>query len=175
MTRVSILALAATTVFLAVWGVITLYDYQMTAGRMWETPTVRPHEEPILTMDPGLVPVDGGETRFRLLPGEALASPLASAPPEDVVGKGKALYALYCQQCHGANHDGMGTVGQSFAPLPGDLRSAKVQKLSEGMIFKEISFGIPDGRQPALASTISEMDRWRIVAYVKSLGVRETN
>ena len=69
----------------------------------------------------------------------------------------------------------MGTVGQSFSPLPGDLRSAKVQKLTDGMMFKEISFGIPDGRQPALATTISEMDRWRIVAYVKSLGVHETN
>jgi len=175
MTRVTILVLAATTVFLAVWGVITLYDYQMTVGRMWETPSVRPHEEPILAMDSGLVPVAGGETRFRLLPGEALASPLENASPEVVAGEGKALYALYCQQCHGVNYDGMGTVGQSFSPLPGDLRSTKVQKLTEGLMFKEISFGIPDGRQPALATTISVMDRWRIVAYVKSLGVRETN
>jgi mono/diheme cytochrome c family protein len=175
MRRVTILALAAVTVFLAAWGVITLYDYQMTAGRMWETPTVRPYEEPILAMDPGLVPVNGGETRFRLIPGDALASPLESALPETVVPAGKALYATYCQQCHGVNHDGMGTVGQSFAPLPGDLRSAKVQNLTEGMVFKEISFGIPDGRQPALATTISVMDRWRIVAYVKSLGVRKTN
>ena len=175
MVRVSILALAAASVLLVAWGVITLYDYNMTAGRMWETPVVRPHEEPILAMDKGLVPLHGGESRFRMLPGEAIASPLQNASSEAIIGKGKALYVMYCQQCHGVNHDGMGTVGQSFSPLPRDIRSAKVQKMTDGMLFKEISYGIPEGRQPALATTISEMDRWRIVAYVKSLGVRKTN
>ena len=75
--------------------------------------------------------------------------------------------------CHGPNHDGKGTVGQSFSPLPTDIRSAKVQALPDGVHFKEISYGIPDGRQPALATTITVLDRWRIVAYVKSLGVRK--
>jgi hypothetical protein len=74
--------------------------------------------------------------------------------------------------CHGPNHDGKGTVGQSFHPLPTDLRSAKVQSKAEGVHFKEISYGVPKGRQPALATTIPVLDRWRIVAYVKSLGVR---
>ncbi len=78
----------------------------------------------------------------------------------------------YCVHCHGRHHDGLGTVGQSFAPLPGDLRSARVQTLPAGRIFHEISYGIPDGRQPALATTISLTDRWRIIAFVKSLGVR---
>jgi hypothetical protein len=64
-------------------------------------------------------------------------------------------------------------VGQSFDPLPTDLRSVKVQTLPEGVLFKEISYGVPNGRQPPLATTIEVMDRWRIVAYVKSLGVRK--
>jgi len=64
-------------------------------------------------------------------------------------------------------------VGQSFHPLPTDLRSPKVQSLSEGVFFKEISYGIPGGRQPPLATTIDPLDRWRIIAYVKSLGVRK--
>ena len=42
-----------------------------------------------------------------------------------------------------------------------------------GLLFKEISYGIPGGRQPALATTIEADERWRIVAYVKSLGKRE--
>jgi hypothetical protein len=41
-------------------------------------------------------------------------------------------------------------------------------------MFKEISFGVPGGRQPALATTIAVLERWQIVAYIKSLGVRET-
>ena len=172
MKRVLILGLFVSTVVLLAYGAITLYDYNLSAGRMWQTPAVRPHEEPILAMEPGTVPVGGGEIRLRMLPAEALASPLQNATADAVIGKGKTMYARYCQQCHGINHDGMGTVGQSFAPLPGDLRSAKIQALSEGMMFKEISYGVPGGRQPELASTISELDRWRIVAYVKSLGVR---
>jgi mono/diheme cytochrome c family protein len=86
---------------------------------------------------------------------------------------GKDLYAKFCAQCHGKNYDGNGTVGQSFHPLPTDLRSPKVQSLSQGAFFKEISYGIPDGRQPPLATTIDALDRWRIIAYVESLGIQK--
>ena len=85
----------------------------------------------------------------------------------------KQGYLTYCAQCHGNHHDGKGTVGQSFAPLPGDLRSKKVQTMPEGVMFQEISYGIPKGRQPALATTIAVEDRWKIIAYIKSLGIRK--
>jgi hypothetical protein len=45
--------------------------------------------------------------------------------------------------------------------------------MAEGNIFKDISYGVPKGRQPPLATTIQVIDRWRIVAYVKSLGLRD--
>jgi hypothetical protein len=40
------------------------------------------------------------------------------------------------------------------------------------MLFKEISYGIPGGRQPALATTMTPEERWQSIALVKSLGVR---
>ena len=86
---------------------------------------------------------------------------------------GKTAYHYYCIHCHGNHFDGYGTVGQSFAPPPGDLRSAKVQSMSDGRLFKEISYGIPGGRQPALATTMGVADRWHAIAYVKSLSLRE--
>ncbi|MFH1981508.1 MAG: c-type cytochrome [Pseudomonadota bacterium] len=172
MKRVTILLIAVSVVLFAAYGVITTYDYNMKVGRMWETPAVRPHEQPLLVMDTGLVPVTGGETLWRLAATGDLTSPLAGTPVAEVVAAGKILYGRYCQQCHGRAFDGQGTVGQSFAPLPGDLRSAKVQALSPGAMFKEISYGIPGGRQPALATTIAPPDRWRIIAFVKSLGAR---
>lgn len=140
-------------------------------GRMWETPAVRPHEEPILAVSEGAVPMDAAEAIYRATPAVDLASPV---PMEDaqVVAAGSDLYGRYCIQCHGKYHDGRGTVGQSFQPLPGDLRSRKVQALHQGQLFKEISYGIPGGRQPDLASTIAFEDRWKIIAYVKSLGIR---
>jgi mono/diheme cytochrome c family protein len=158
-------------VILVAYEVIIFYDTNFRYGRMWETPGVRPHEEPLLTMQARVVPFGGGEEDFRATPAEALKSPIDEAGPE-VLKLGKASYLLYCAQCHGSNYDGNGTVGQSFSPLPTDLRSIKVQSLSDGVFFKEISYGVPDGRQPPLATTIAPMDRWRIVAHVRSLGVR---
>ena len=173
MKRVTILLMAVSVVLLAAYGAITAYDYNMKYGRMWETPAIRPYEQPLQVMDSGLVPVSGGETIWRLTAPADLVSPLADALPADVIADGRMLYGRYCQQCHGRDYDGQGTVGQSFAPLPGDLRSTKVQTLIPGALFKEISYGIPNGRQPALATTISAPDRWRIIAFVKSLGTRD--
>ena len=139
--------------------------------RMRETPGVRPHEEPLLIMDAGVIPVSTAEAVLRATRGEELQSPLNLKDPA-VIAAGKKLYFNFCYQCHGPNHDGKGTVGQSFSPLPTDIRSAKIQALPDGVHFKEISYGVPGKRQPALATTIPVLDRWRIVAYVKSLGVR---
>lgn len=172
MKRIAILGGAAIAVFLVAHGAITFYDYNMKVGRMWETPAVRPHEVPILAMDKHTVPVDGGEAVYRLAQTRKLVSPLAGTPPAVVEKAGRELYQTYCIHCHGKYHDGNATVGQSFAPLPGDLRSARVQRLADGVIFSEISFGIAGKRQPPLATTIEATDRWRIVAYVKSLGIR---
>jgi mono/diheme cytochrome c family protein len=152
-------------------GLVYIDNY-FQPWRMRETPAVRPHEEPILIMPQGLTPIEGGEELYKATRGEELQSPLNLKDPA-VIEAGKKLYFNFCYMCHGPNHDGKGTVGQSFSPLPTDIRSAKVQALPAGVHFKEISYGIPDGRQPALATTITVLDRWRIVAYVKSLDVRE--
>ncbi len=160
----------------AVLGVVAvqalnLFDSYFPWGRMWETPAVKPHEEPLLVMAAGSVPVDGGEALYRAATDSDLANPFSPQDPV-VLESGQALYATYCAQCHGRYHDGNGTVGQSFSPLPTDLRSPQVQEAEPGLVFKEISYGVPGGRQPPLATTIEAQDRWRIVAYVKSLGLR---
>jgi mono/diheme cytochrome c family protein len=158
-------------VLLVAYEALIFYDTNFRYGRMWETPGVKPHEEPLFPMQGGGVPFGGGEEVFKATPAQSLRSPVSAQDP-DTLNLGKALYTIYCTQCHGKNYDGNATVGQSFSPLPTNLRSPKVQSLSEGAFFKEISYGIPDGRQPPLATTIDQMDRWRIVAYIKSLGVR---
>lgn len=164
LTIVSVIGLVA-------WGIITLYDENMKVGRMWETPAVKPHEIPIALMDRNTVPLDGGEFIYRQADPFTLQAPM-DLNKSDVISAGSTGYGYYCIQCHGKYHDGMGTVGQSFAPLPGDLRSTKVQSMPVGQLFHEISYGLPGGRQPALASTISADERWNIIGFIKSLGVR---
>ena len=160
----------AIVIFLVYQGLV-LFDNSFPFGRMRETPLIKPHEREILVMDKGGIPFSGGETIYRATPGEDLKSPLSLVDSE-TIKNGETLSATYCTQCHGKNHDGNGTVGQSFYPLPGDLRRAKVQHMPEGVLFKEISYGVPEGRQPPLATTIDVLDRWRIIAYVRFLGLR---
>lgn len=151
------------------YGILRYVDDNFKYGRMRETPAVRPYEHPLLVMHPGIVPVSDAEAPLRAMAATDLISPLTSLNSADSV-RGRALYTNYCQPCHGRSHDGNGTVGQSFHPLPGDLRSSRVQSMPAGKLFKEISYGIPNGRQPALATTISIADRWQIISYLKSLG-----
>jgi mono/diheme cytochrome c family protein len=171
MVRILCVGLFACVVALAVWGALTVYDENLSIGRMWTTPAIKPHEKPIPIMAAHIVPFHGGEALYRQADPDML-EPTFALNEDAVVSAGKTGYQRYCIHCHGKNHDGMGTVGQSFAPLPGDLRSEKVQSMSVGRLFQEIGYGLPDGRQPALASTISIEDRWRIVGYIKSLTLR---
>ena len=171
MLRILSVIAIVTTIGLVAWGVITLYDENLKVGRMWETPAVKPHETPIALMDRDTIPFNGGEVNYRLSDPAVLKAPFDLNQP-DVIAAGKKGYRYYCIQCHGKYFDGQGTVGQSFAPLPGDLQSSKVQSMPVGQLFHEISYGLPGGRQPALASTIAVDERWKIIGFVKSLGVR---
>ena len=153
---------------LAAYQALMFYDNNFRYGRMRETPGVKPHEDPLLVLEPGIVPIHGGDAAYRLTPAVDLVSPL-NRQASTTIARGKNLYGVYCAQCHGNNFDGNGTVGQSFQPLPANLRSPAVQAKTEGELFKSISFGIPGGRQPALDTTILPDDRWYIIAFVQSL------
>jgi mono/diheme cytochrome c family protein len=172
MVRILSVGLIVSAVALVVWGVITGYDNVLSVGRMWQTPGIKPYENPIPVMASGSMPVNGGEALYRAVTtAEEIAAPFSLTEPA-AINEGKIAYQYYCIHCHGKNFDGYGTVGQSFAPPPGDLRSNRVQSMPEGVLFKEISYGIPGGRQPALDTTVAVDDRWHAIAYVKSLGLR---
>ena len=155
----------------AAYEALMYYDNDFRYGRMRETPAVRPQEVPLFNMEAGIVPVNAGEAIYRATPGVDLVSPVDATEPL-VVARGKAVYLTYCAQCHGYNYDGNGTVGQSFQPLPTDLRSPEVQTKPEGELFKSVSYGVPGGRQPALQTTVTIDDRWHVTAFIKSLGLR---
>jgi mono/diheme cytochrome c family protein len=156
---------------LGAYHALVFYDNNFRYGRMRETPAVKPHEEPLIRMEAGVVPVTGGEALLRATPGPTLKPSLAMEAAE-VIARGRAVYFTFCAQCHGPSYDGNGTVGQSFMPLPTDVRSPAVQSKPAGELFKSVSYGIPGGRQPPLETTITIDDRWSVVAFVKSMGVR---
>jgi mono/diheme cytochrome c family protein len=172
MKRLIVFFFCAAVVVFAVYQVVIYYDNNFQYGRMRETPGVREYENPLLIMEEGIVPVTGGEAVLRAADPAKLKSPINQADAK-IIEAGQQDYLNYCAQCHGSNYDGKGTVGQSFHPLPTDLRSARIQSQTEGQLFQHISYGIGGGgRQPALHSTIRIQNRWGIVAFIKSLGPR---
>jgi len=134
-------------------------------GRMREDEAIDLYEIPMPAMPPGSVPTTGGLNELRAADIDTLSNPL----PDDVetIARGTTSYGYYCSHCHGPDASGYGTVGQSFAPLPTDLRSDYVQLQSDGLIFYRISMGFL--RHPPLYYTVSEDDRWAIIRYIRSL------
>jgi mono/diheme cytochrome c family protein len=155
------------------YAALTAYDKYFPYGRMRETPAVRPYEKPMLVMEPETVAVADPEAGYRAMEGRRLQSPLLPGDAE-AIARGEVVYTTYCRQCHGGEYDGNGTVGQSFAPLPTDLRTSRVQELADGVLFQHISYGAGSGgRQPALATTLRISDRWSVIAYIKTIGARK--
>ena len=90
-----------------------------------------------------------------------LTSPFGADPQVTTVGS--ELYRSYnCLDCHGV--DGSGAMGPSLA----DGRWRFGGTPSE--VFESIYQGRPDG-MPAWGGRISDVDIWRLVAYVRSLEV----
>jgi len=154
-----VIALILGLVFLlsGIWGC----DY----ARMNDQESVRTYKKEIPDMPPETIPITGGLQRLTSANPKELKNPLPYT--QGSVDQGKEAYFYFCVQCHGPKADGNGTVGQSFAPLPANLRDPRVQKQSDGELFSKISLGF--GRHPPLASTVSEPDRWAVVNYIRSL------
>jgi mono/diheme cytochrome c family protein len=134
-------------------------------ARMKDQESIRTYETEMPEMVPETIPVEGGIQSILERDPESLDNPLPYN--ESVIQRGKEVYGYYCIFCHGAEADGRGSVGQSFSPLPADLRDDRVQGKSDGMIFRIISLG--RARMPPLADTVEAKDRWAVVHYIRSL------
>lgn len=145
-------------------GVLSGCDY----ARMTNDEALQTHEQAFPQRPAGVVPVDGGVARERREAGPP--PPRVVLPAAETVAAGRRAYGNFCIHCHGPAADGNGTVGQSFAPLPADLAAPAVRGRSDAELFRRISFGF--GRHPPLADTVSEADRWAVVAYLRSLPER---
>ena len=151
---------------MALW-LVTLYsllgcDY----ARMKEQEALQTYKTALPEMPAGTIPVGGGIETLRKSNPKSLRNPLPFS--EETTNRGRENYAVYCIMCHGPKADGNGTVGQSFHPLPTALRDPKVQAMTDGEIFYNLSFGIK--RQPPMAYTVSAQDLWAIVHYIRFLG-----
>ena len=102
--------------------------------------------------------------------GRELTNPFA---PNDAaaLARGAAVYATYCEICHGPAGKGDGTVAQRGFPAPPSLLADKARNLADGQIFHIITFG--QNNMPSYASQIDREDRWNVILHVRSLQRRK--
>jgi mono/diheme cytochrome c family protein len=143
-----------------------IYFYLMFTGpRMIDQPNIRAFQAPMPAAPADSVPVESAWPR-----------PPRTPPPASpqIVAAGKVYYGYYCIQCHGAKGDGFGPVGESFVPFPADLRSPRVQRMSDEQLLKAMVSGPGHTPAPPFATTRPALDaivipdqRWPIVYYVR--------
>ncbi len=83
----------------------------------------------------------------------------------DAITEGRSLYLQHCASCHGKNGEGSGNA-------PG-LVDGNIEAVTPGEVFWFVTHGDPKNGMPSWAQ-LPKQDRWKIVSYVKSLGLSQT-
>ena len=161
--------LAAITVIAGgIAGTIAAVIY-LTSPRMYVQPHVRAYQRAVPPLPAGIVPVDS----WPPIPSADEAKTVANLVPASAESqaRGKIYYEYYCIFCHGDKGDGNGPVGESYTPIPTDLRSDKIKGYSDGQLFRTMLTGI--GHEPVLERVVLPEHRWYLVQYVRTLGASE--
>ena len=98
--------------------------------------------------------------------GAELLNPLARNPAPHLE-RGAALYASFCQPCHGPGGLGDGPVTRRGVPPPPSLLADNARCLADGRVFHVLTYG--QNNMPSYAAQIAREDRWRIILYLRSL------
>lgn len=101
---------------------------------------------------------------------KALTSPIVSIDSVQMK-EAERLYLVYCGVCHGPKLDGNGPLWKDgTGPFPSApknfLADPVVSKMPEGQMFYSVTYG--KNLMGSYASQLSRMQRWMVIAYIKS-------
>ncbi len=116
---------------------------------------------PRLSAPAAAVPMQGPV----LIDGQPATAPLPATA--DSIQRGKALFGITCQVCHGPTGNGQSPLAGFFNPKPADLTSPAIQSLSDNQIYLVITQGF--GLMPSQAENLSREERWDVINYVRTL------
>jgi mono/diheme cytochrome c family protein len=121
-------------------------------------------EGPRILPPDGAVPVQG-------LSVIAEEFPVNPVPADEVsLQRGRILYDIYCQLCHGALGHGDGPLAQFFDRTPQNLTSPQITAEFDGSVYLTVVQGF--GQMLSLAEDLTPRERWDVVNYVRTLPVR---
>src|ERR1700691_2244849 len=97
----------------------------------------------------------------------ALKNPLDVRAGSADVEAGHAMYAEKCETCHAYDGGGKTEIGSGQYPRPPDLRSADVQRMSDGELYYHLKNGIRHTGMPAW--TLPDRQLWQLTGYLRHL------
>jgi len=126
-------------------------------------PSYRPMENP-LPVPERSIPIEGAIT----IPGMGVPEN-PTAADDASLARGRELFIINCQMCHGPKGDGIGPIAPFLIKFkPANLTRDVVQSKSDGSIFLTISNGL-EGRMPPLNENLTVSERWDVVNFVRTL------
>lgn len=124
-------------------------------------PSIDYQEGPRLLPPQGAVPVQG----LSVIPEEF---PINTVPGDEVsLQRGKILYGIHCQLCHGWEGHGDGPLAGYFTRTPQDLTGAQISAEFDGSVYLTIVQGF--GQMPSLAENLTPRETWDVINYVRTL------
>ena len=151
------------------FGVVLIFSYDVIKidwpSFMETQPSFKPMDHPLPPPERS-IPVEGAIA----IPG--MGAPENPTTADDAsIARGKELFAINCQMCHGATAEGNGPIAPFLVNFkPANLTSDVVQSKSDGSIFLTISNGL-EGRMPALNENLTVSERWDVVNFIRTLKV----
>ena len=83
---------------------------------------------------------------------------------------GKMLFEKTCVLCHGKEGKGDGPASMALNSRPKSFADKAVVAKSDKELFDTITKGRPGTPMASFEKTLTEQQRWDILAYVRSLG-----
>lgn len=81
--------------------------------------------------------------------------------------RGEAVFATFCQVCHGDSGLGDGPVAKRGFPAPPSLVAQHALDMPDGKIFHLVTYG--GTNMPSYAAQVPRADRWKAILYVREL------
>src|ERR1700737_3886650 len=97
----------------------------------------------------------------------AMKNPLDAGAQSADVEAGHEVYTKKCEICHAYDGGGKTEIGSGQYPRPPDLRSADVQRMSDGELFYHLKNGIRHTGMPGW--TLPDRKLWQVGAYLRNL------
>jgi cytochrome c peroxidase len=82
---------------------------------------------------------------------------------------GRRYYSENCARCHGPDGRGLTRKAQLLKVKPNDLTAPGPRAASDAGLFEAITRGAPARDMPAFGDELDEGQRWKVVAYVRTL------